>query len=121
MLYQNIEALRGAAVALGCMRIGGLEAGQAEAVVKTALELGINFFDHADIYGGGECETSFARAIGMNSAVREKSFYSPCGIRPGVMFDFSKEHILEAVDGSPPASEHRLSGYSVAPPPQCAR
>lgn len=101
VLYQNIEALRVPRVALGCMRIGGLEAGQAEAVVKTALELGINFFDHADIYGGGECETVFARAIGMNSAVREKIILqSKCGIRPGVMFDFSKEHILEAVDGS---------------------
>ena len=53
VLYQNIEALRVPRVALGCMRIGGLEAGQAEAVVKTALELVINFFDHADIYAGG--------------------------------------------------------------------
>ena len=80
MLYQNIEALRVPRVALGCMRIGGLEAGQAEAVVKTALELGINFFDHADIYGGGECETVFARAIGMNSAVREKIILSPSAV-----------------------------------------
>ena len=40
-------------VALGCMRIGGLGAARAEAVVQTALELGINFFDHADIYGAG--------------------------------------------------------------------
>jgi predicted oxidoreductase len=88
------------AVAQGCMRLNSVSAKEAEAAVKGALDLGINFFDHADIYGGGECETIFARAIGMNDSVREKIILqSKCGIIPGQCYDLSKAHILEAVDG----------------------
>ncbi|NHM30245.1 aldo/keto reductase [Neobacillus terrae] len=86
-------------VAVGCMRINSLDKPQAERFVQTALEEGANFFDHADIYGGGECEGIFADAIHMNADIREKIILqSKCGIRKG-MFDFSKEHILESVDG----------------------
>ncbi|WP_211748048.1 aldo/keto reductase family oxidoreductase [Paenibacillus sp. Marseille-Q4541] len=86
-------------VAVGCMRINSLDKAGAEHFVQTALEEGANFFDHADIYGGGECEAIFADAIHMNDDIREKIILqSKCGIRNG-MFDFSKEHILESVDG----------------------
>jgi predicted oxidoreductase len=86
-------------VAVGCMRINSLEKPEAERFVQTALEAGANFFDHADIYGGGTCEEIFADAIHMNAEIREKIILqSKCGIRKG-MFDFSKEHILESVDG----------------------
>jgi predicted oxidoreductase len=86
-------------VAVGCMRINSLEKNEAETFVQTALEEGANFFDHADIYGGGACEEIFADAIHMNAEVREKIILqSKCGIRKG-MFDFSKEHILDSVDG----------------------
>ncbi|MCL6631888.1 MAG: aldo/keto reductase [Alicyclobacillus herbarius] len=87
-------------VAVGCMRIQSLNKAEAERFVQTALEEGANFFDHADIYGGGACEEMFADAIHMNDDIREKVILqSKCGIRKG-MFDFSKEHILEAVNGS---------------------
>lgn len=86
-------------VAVGCMRINSLEKTEAERFVQTALEEGANFFDHADIYGGGTCEEIFADAIHMNAEIREKIILqSKCGIRKG-MFDFSKEYILESVDG----------------------
>jgi predicted oxidoreductase len=86
-------------VAVGCMRINSLNKTEAEKFIQTALEEGANFFDHADIYGGGTCEEIFADAIHMNTNVREKIILqSKCGIRKG-MFDFSKEHILESVDG----------------------
>jgi len=86
-------------VAVGCMRIKSLDKAAAERFVQTALEEGANFFDHADIYGGGTCEEIFADAIHMNDDIREKIILqSKCGIRKG-MFDFSKEHILESVDG----------------------
>lgn len=86
-------------VAVGCMRINSLDKSQAERFVQTALEQGANFFEHADIYGGGECEEIFADAIHMSDSVREKIILqSKCGIRQG-MFDFSKEHILNSVDG----------------------
>ncbi|MBC1459160.1 aldo/keto reductase [Listeria newyorkensis] len=86
-------------IALGCMRMADLSKDDAAKMINTAMDAGINFFDHADIYGGGKSEEVFADAVGMNPAVREKMILqSKCGIRPG-MFDFSKEHILESVDG----------------------
>lgn len=86
-------------IAVGCMRLNSLSKPEAERFVQTALDEGANFFDHADIYGGGSCEEIFADAIHMNSTVREKIvLQSKCGIRQG-MFDFSKEHILASVDG----------------------
>lgn len=91
-------------IALGCMRLGDRGPAGAQAFVETALELGLNFFDHADIYGGGTCESLFAQATGMCPSVREKMILqSKCGIRrdPGkeTYFDFSKEYILKSVDG----------------------
>jgi predicted oxidoreductase len=92
-------ALRASAIALGCMRMADLPHKDAERVVKSALEAGIDFFDHADIYGGGKSEEVFAKAIDMRPSVRETIWLqSKCGIRQG-FFDFSKEHILTAVDG----------------------
>lgn len=86
-------------VAVGCMRINSLSRSEAERFVKTSMELGANFFDHADIYGGGTCEEIFAEALPMNASTRETVILqSKCGIRTG-MFDFSKEHILNATDG----------------------
>ncbi len=86
-------------IAVGCMRINGLDQTEAERFIKTSIENGANFFDHADIYGGGTCEEIFSDAIQMNHSLREKVILqSKCGIRKG-MFDFSKEHILTSVDG----------------------
>ncbi len=87
-------------VAVGCMRINSLDEAEAERFVKGAVELGANFFDHADVYGEGRCEEIFADAIGMTPAVREQVLLqSKVGIRPDVAFDFSKKHILASVDG----------------------
>lgn len=86
-------------VAIGCMRIGGMSDHDAAAFIDKAMSLGANFFDHADIYGGGGCEAKFASAYGMNDDKREKVILqSKCGIRPG-RYDFSREHILSSVDG----------------------
>ena len=88
-------------IAVGCMRINRIEHTQALDFVNTALDLGANFFDHADIYGDGICEEIFAKAIGSGRTPREKFIIqSKCGIRKGKAFDFSKEHILSSVDGS---------------------
>lgn len=94
------SALEVPVVAVGCMRINSLDKAGAERFIQTAMEQGANFFDHADIYGGdGHCEEIFADAINMNDDIRESMILqSKCGIRKG-MFDFSKEHILQSVDG----------------------
>lgn len=87
-------------IALGTWRLAELDAGGAERLIKTALETGINFFDHADIYGGGKCEQLFGETLAKESSLRDKMLIqSKCGIRQGY-FDFSKEHIIEAVEGS---------------------
>jgi len=84
-------------IAVGCMRLHRLDADAAERFVHTAIELGATFFDHADIYGGGRSEEIFARALG--GVARERvTLQSKCGIRKG-MYDFSREHILTAVEG----------------------
>ena len=86
-------------IGAGCMRIAGMDQAQADEFVRTALDAGINFFDHADIYGGGRSEEIFGGLFAADSSLREKIFLqSKCGINKG-MFDFSKEYILASVDG----------------------
>ena len=87
-------------ISLGCMRISSMSHQDISKLIHTALESGINFFDHADVYGGGQSEAKFAEALGMSPHLRDQMILqTKCGIRKG-SFDFSKEHILEAVDGS---------------------
>ena len=93
--------LEAPAIALGCMRINSLSEREANRLLETALENGVNFFDHADIYGGGEAERFFAQSLPMTPSVRERVLLqSKCSILPGVAYDCSKEHILQAVEGS---------------------
>jgi predicted oxidoreductase len=81
-------------IGLGCMRILGLDEKALEALVDGCLERGINFFDHADVYGGGKCETVFGELMARKPGLREKiTIQSKCGIRRG-FWDFSKEHIV---------------------------
>ena len=88
------------AIGLGCMRIPSLGTkGAVRGLVDAALDQGINFFDHADIYGGGEAERLFGEAVGP--ALRDRLILqTKCAIRPGVCYDFSKGHILSSVDAS---------------------
>ena len=95
--YTDINASE---ISLGCMRISGMTNQEISTLIHTAMDEGINFFDHADVYGGGKCEEKFSEALDMNSSLREKMILqTKVGIRQG-SFDFSREHILEAVDGS---------------------
>ena len=96
----QIADMQASQIILGCMRI--IEPGKNPVkVIETAYENGINFFDHADIYGAGQCETVFAEALAQTSILREAIYLqSKCAIRPGIAFDFSKEHIIQSVEGS---------------------
>jgi predicted oxidoreductase len=97
----GLSGLKVPVIAVGCMRIDKLEKAKAVRFIKTAQDIGACFFDHADVYGGGACEDIFAEVIGMSPSLREKIFIqTKCGIRPGVAFDFSREHILKSVDSS---------------------
>ena len=86
------------AIAVGCMRISDMSEKEVSSFVDTALKFGANFFDHADIYGGGKSEEIFGKAI--SPSMRENIFIqTKCGIRKG-MFDFSYDHIVSSVNGS---------------------
>lgn len=90
--------LEASEIALGCMRIADMEIKDVANLINVSLEQGINFFDHADIYGGGRSEEVFAKAVNLNSNLRENMILqSKCSIRPG-FFDYSKEHIINSVD-----------------------
>lgn len=101
MKYQHLgkSDLNVSRVALGLMRLNSKTIKEAKEIIKTALEVGINFFDHADIYGKGECEVIFGKAMSELNISRESyHLQSKVGIKPGVSYDFSKEHILKSVD-----------------------
>jgi predicted oxidoreductase len=83
---------------LGCMRLPH-EYGDAAPTIHAALEAGINFFDHADIYGGGACEAVFGQVWDDGVAREDVVLQSKCGIRAG-RYDFSYEHIMASVEGS---------------------
>jgi predicted oxidoreductase len=101
---------------MGCMGLGGGFASDvvltadhervARAFLDAADEIGVNFFDHADIYGRARSEEVFGRIMKERPSLRDRIvIQSKCGIRwqddpPGTpqRFDFSREHILESVD-----------------------
>jgi predicted oxidoreductase len=81
-----------------------------EKIVNLCLELGINTFDHADVYGGYQCEEMFGNVIKQKSFKREDIvLFTKCGVnlphasRPDVKvkyYDTSSEHIIKSVDNS---------------------
>jgi predicted oxidoreductase len=81
------------------MRIGSKEKKDVEEIIRTVLDCGINFFDHADIYSRGRSEELFVEVLKDNPDLRDKMvIQSKCGINMG-MYDFSKEHIINSVNG----------------------
>lgn len=102
-------------IVLGCMRMGGdwdknspitdKHYTEGQAAVEAALEIGINMFDHADIYTMGKAERVFGQVLKNNPALRDQIIIqSKCGIRFAEgnrphLFDFSEDHILNSVDG----------------------
>lgn len=89
------------AVALGIMRMNNLDANQAAKAIDTAYDNGIDYIDSADIYGNGDSEKVFGQALKLSSVKREDLYIqSKGGIIPGERYDFSKQHLIDAVDGS---------------------
>ena len=95
------ESLTISELSLGCMRISKLAPADMDALLRACLDVGITFFDHADIYGKGRSEEVFAQSVARLGLARESILLqSKCGIRQAEgMFDFSREHILSSVDG----------------------
>ena len=87
-------------LALGCMRLSKLTIEDAEKLILFAVDNGVDFFDHADIYGSRRCEEIFGEVLRRNPGLREKIvIQSKCGICKGY-YDLSKEHIIKQVEQS---------------------
>lgn len=89
-------------IVLGMMRIKDKSVKEVEELVETALSVGINAFDLADIYGRGRCEELLGLVLKNRPDLREKMWIqSKCGIRieEFTCFDFSKDYIIKSVDG----------------------
>ena len=101
MTYQTIGGISVSRIAQGCMRIDRLTGAELDALIRSDLDAGISFFEHADIYGGnGRCEELFGNILREDPSLRERmTIQTKCGIRPG-QYDFSKEHILTSVEQS---------------------
>lgn len=91
-------------IVLGLMRIQDKSDDEVRTLVRTGIDAGITFLDHADVYGSGlhGCERRFAEAMRLSSSERQQLvIQSKAGIvRDGPYFDFSYEHIIESVEGS---------------------
>ncbi|MBQ9328478.1 MAG: aldo/keto reductase [Solobacterium sp.] len=87
-------------IIVGCMRLSGKTPEEMNEFLHTAVDLGLNWFDHADIYGGGLSETIFGQALSKDDSLRREDLFlqSKCGIRKG-NYNLSKEYILSSVDG----------------------
>ncbi len=89
-------------IVLGMMRIKDKSVKEVEELVETALSIGINAFDLADIYGRGRCEELLGLVLKNRPDLREEMWIqSKCGIRieEFIYFDFSKDYIIKSVDG----------------------
>lgn len=89
-------------IVLGMMRIKDKSVKEVEELVETALSVGINAFDLADIYGRGRCEELLGLVLKNRPDLIEKMWIqSKCGIRieEFTYFDFSKDYIIKSVDG----------------------
>lgn len=93
------SGIKASPVGMGCMRIGDLNSKEVKAYMEHCISLGLNFFDHADIYGGGQCEKLFGEVFTNTPSLREQIILqSKCSIVPGVCYNHSKEYIVESVD-----------------------
>ncbi|MBO6128265.1 MAG: aldo/keto reductase [Pseudobutyrivibrio sp.] len=99
----NIEKgpMNASRIILGCMRMPGLNAKEAAKMIETAVDLDINYVDHATCYGDGEAEIRFGEALALTNIKREDLIIqSKCGLRfDNQTFDWSKENIIKSVDG----------------------
>ncbi len=113
MKQRNIGGtdFKASAVALGIMRMEALSADDAAKTLDSAFDAGINYIDSADIYGMGNSEKVFKQALAKSSVKRDQLYIQSKGgiiFDParshgsfvfGQRYDFSKQHLIESVDG----------------------
>ena len=92
------------AIVAGCMRLNRLNEMAAAKHIENAVAHGVNFFDHADIYGGGKSEEIFGKLLAEEPGLREKMFIqSKCAIHDG-LYDFDGDYIRRSVHMKGPST-----------------
>ncbi|MHA6732347.1 aldo/keto reductase [Devosia sp. A369] len=111
MEYSNLgrTGLKISRLALGCMTFGSskwapwvLDEEASRPIIKKAVDLGINFFDLADMYSAGASEEVVGRVLSplpRHKLVLATKLYNPMSQDPNDR-GLSRKHIFEAVDGS---------------------
>ena len=104
MEYCKLRGVNASKIVMGCMRIADKTLQEVEKLIFEAVSAGVNMFDHADIYGKGDCERIFGVAV-KDLGLERKNYIiqTKCGIRKnekGKWFDFSCEHILNSAENS---------------------
>ena len=96
IIMQKAESHR---IISGMMRLMGRGPDEAFSFLDFARERGTVWFDHADIYGNGDCERTFGTWLKTRNIQREDLIsQSKCGIRPGICYDNSADYIMKSVD-----------------------
>lgn len=106
----NSSGITSSRLIYGCMRISGdnteEDRAKGKLAIRAALEAGYTHFDHADIYGGGHCESLFGELLTElkqeSPALRDQLIItSKAGIRPEPQrYDFSPEYLISSVESS---------------------
>ncbi|MEJ2128178.1 MAG: aldo/keto reductase [Woeseiaceae bacterium] len=91
-------------LAYGCMRIAN-DRDKGKRAILAAVDAGYTLFDHADIYGGGQCEQLFGEVLRESPGLRDRILIQgKCGIRLAgdgapQRYDFSRDHLVSSVEG----------------------
>lgn len=96
------SGLKVSEICLGTMTFGhGTDQNEAQKIVDTAFDAGINFIDTADSYSQGEAETMLGRCLGTRraDAVIASKFFNPMGTGPNDS-GMSRRYIFQAIDAS---------------------
>ncbi|MDO6685381.1 MULTISPECIES: aldo/keto reductase [unclassified Agarivorans] len=111
----NLVLPKASRLVYGCMGLGGNwdnspvnqdHVNQANAAIDAALEIGINYFDHADIYTMGKAEQVFGQVLAQRPELREQIILqTKCAIRFGDdkwcgRYDWSADYIRQSVEDS---------------------
>ncbi|GIW43227.1 MAG: aldo/keto reductase [Candidatus Binatia bacterium] len=94
-------SLRVFPIAYGCWRFGRSTVREAREKIEAAVEVGVQLFDHADVYYGGQAEELFGKVLEEAPALRSKIVIATkCGVVPGLPYKATRDHIIRSAEQS---------------------
>ena len=95
-------------IGFGCWRLTGASDADNARLIATALDLGMNLVDNADVYGldwggsgFGACEEALGRVLAADPSLRDRMVLATKGgIIPGVPYDSSGAYLISACEAS---------------------